>query len=229
MKFHIFLFIIALSVLLDCSQAYSNQLRCEAVFQTPIKQRKFQGVYQANACPDNAYNLFKKLKMDHPNEDFSQAKILYIYSRWSGSYRYDQRTIRFRPFPSNKYYNKEWYFHVVVLHDNLIFDLDYGSENVAIPVREYFSQMFGARWIVHNNKLEYVETLQQTYKDLYDEDTPEEGSRLRMYVRPIPAEIYEKEYSFDRSTKFNSGIKNYIYWLYEGSRFPDQTLEEFLK
>lgn len=229
MKYHIFLIGTVFSILMFALEGYSEVSRCEGVFTTPKRLRKFQGTYQADACPDNAYNLFKKLKLDHPQEDFSGAKILYIYSRWSGSYRHDHRTIKFRPFPLDKHYSEEWYFHVVVLHDEHIFDLDYGPENVAVPVREFFDKMFGARWTVNNSRKEYTETLKQTYKDLYDEDTPENDSQLRMYVRAIPAAVYEKEYSFHRSTQFNPDVKNYIYWLYDGSRFPDQTLEDFLK
>jgi len=59
--------------------------------------------------------------------------------------------------------------------------------------------MFGAELVNNGQETIYQENTEQTYHDEYDEPTPEKESRLRMHVRAISADIYEKEYSFNRN------------------------------
>ncbi|MGZ3749234.1 MAG: hypothetical protein ACXVCD_17990 [Pseudobdellovibrionaceae bacterium] len=228
----LFNFIFTLAILSSCVlPAQAEALRCETLFQTPTN---FQGCYINGMCPDNIFHLFRELKAKHPHDDFSKTQVLYLYSRWTTSLRHDFKNIKFKPLRSRDGKQNSWHFHVILLHQGLIYDYDYDINHTAVPVAKYFKDMLGASWSPsgEGEPRTYHEATEQTYRDDYDEyDDPaaEPGARLRMHVRAIPANVYLQEYSFNRTATMGSPIKSYAYWIYGDSRFPDESLEDFLE
>ncbi|HEY8272685.1 MAG TPA: hypothetical protein VIG33_17455 [Pseudobdellovibrionaceae bacterium] len=201
--------------------AHAESFRCEGIFAQPVVPK--MGYIKNGLCSDNIFYFFRKLKAVHPDEDFSNTQVLYLYPRWTGAYRYNMRTIKFK----SGY--KLWMFHVVLLHKGLIYEYDHESDNDALPVAQFFEESFGSSWKIQGGHKNYIETVEKTFHNDYDDPTPSADSQLRMHVRALPAEVYLNEYSFERDHDMNPQVKNYAHWVYGDPRFPDETLEDFLK
>lgn len=187
------------------------------------------GCYQPGLCPDNIYRLIDHLKKTYPGEDFSKSEVLYIYSSWHPISRHELSSNRFVPLRSRNGTPKPLMFHVVLQHRGKIYDLDHNSQNATVSLKQYFEEMFGARWHPEGSspKEKYTEIARQFLME-EDSPSPAPGSSLRLHVRAIPAETYRKEYSLDRTNKGNHGLKIWSDWLNDEEHYPGMTLEEFL-
>lgn len=111
---------------------------------------------------------------------------------------------------------------------NYIFDFEKNKNGQAMPINDYFEEMFGAWWEEKNGIKKYSELSRQFFYDELDNLSPPKNAEQKLHIRTVPARVYLKEYSFNHTNDFNSQNKNYIYWVIDGSPYVDQKLEDYL-
>lgn len=118
--------------------------------------------YRQGACPTNIANYMRLLKACHV--DLKQTKVIYLTET------------NLKLFLNNGRTNPDtWYFHVVALHNNMIFDFDNGEKAAVQTVQDYFNTMF-------------VDRRSDSWKDI--------GARI------IPAAEYAELYDADRTSDY---------------------------
>lgn len=204
----------------------STSLRCEDFILNSLGT--FSGFYTDDLCPDNIYYLVKNLWPTLSSKQQEQARVLYIYSKWTGRNLYSWKSTAFAPLRTRNGKSKHWKFHVVLLSGGYIYDFEHNSENYPVPVRGYFRDMFGLESASESTKKGYSEKITQYFFEEDDDPPPDVGERQLMHVRSIPAVDYKNQYSVERGKNIGSDVKNYIYWLTSEHIYPDQTMESFL-
>jgi hypothetical protein len=204
------------------AQISAESLRCEFVFEDSLP---FKGNYMPGMCPNNIFFLVKDLEKTVSKQELEKMQVLFIYPRWTGSTKYDLRFTKFEPLQTKNGAKKTWNFHVVLKHRGRIYDYEYKSKNLAVSSYEYFREMFGVNF---SNK-GYTENIKKYFFEGDDDPPPDEGAKLLMHVRVIPGDVYLSEYSFVNGGSNLQNGKTYSHWVNGDSRFPDQTLEEYLE
>lgn len=204
----------------------STQLRCEDFILNSLGT--FNGQYNDDLCPDNIYYLVKNIWPNLNNNQRASARVLYIYSKWTGKTQYSWKSTTFVPLRTRNGSVKHWKFHVVLLSDGYVYDFEHNSANYRVPLNVYFRDMFGAEFVSETTKRGYFEKSTQYFFEEENDPPPDLGARQLLHVRPIPAGDYKDLYSIERGKNAGETTKNYIYWLTNNSLYPEQTLESFL-
>lgn len=139
------------------------------VYENQAQKHGWPANYTALWCPTNIFNLLRRL--DEAKVDLSSAQVLYVVPA-SVAVHKGESDIRPRAARQGREGPiREWTFHVVLLIDGKILDLDFTNDPVVVDVSEYFARMFGKGPLA----------TQKSKQDLY--------------VRSIPAADYYSSYS----------------------------------
>jgi hypothetical protein len=187
---------------------------------------RLQSPYRPQFCADNIFYLLENIRKTSPHFDFESARVLLIYSRWTGAMPYVHLDNFFIPLRSRGEGLPRWGYHVVLQIGAEIIDFDYAENLRPVPLAEYFKTMFDSEWRAHGITTTYSELKQQFFlNDEYDE-TP--GSILKLHLRAVPASVFLAEHAPYREAGLNQGRIPILKWITGTSRFPDQTLESYL-
>lgn len=111
------------------------------VYENESLKHGWPANYEAMWCPTNVFNLLRRL--DEAKVDISNAQVLYIvpsfYSGKKGDSFVRPRVARVGPNGPVR----EWTFHVILLIEGKILDLDFTNEPVVVELNDYFGRMFG--------------------------------------------------------------------------------------
>lgn len=218
-------FRIVLTILLNLflsSLVLANADICQKALRGFVATQPF---YKNGLCCDNAFKLLQKIREISPSETFENSQILYIYSRWSGEFHYLHLHNYFRPFLSRQAVTPRWGFHVVLLHNDQIYDFDTGPNPQPLAIHDYFERMLGSFWRFVEDQWRYQDLRQQYFIE-NDLELPL-NSQLKMHIRSIPAQTYLQEYTLVQPYLLDPTTKGFKYWL-NANEYPDQTLESFL-
>ena len=117
---------------------------------TQLFERSFFSHYEAGRCGDNITQLVQMAQSQHLNLD--GGFILLIQNQGYSTFglvnaeqvRGAGRLIPGLPANERRYEvgEKNWYHHVILYYDGVIFDFDFGNEPRVLAARDYFEQMF---------------------------------------------------------------------------------------
>lgn len=189
-------------------------------------------LYHKGLCSDNIYYLLQKLRAQNPDVDLSNAKVMYLFSRWSGDYPH---VPNYNLFSAQKTRNGpigRWGYHVVLKVKDEIFDFDYDSHLKPVHAKEFFKEMFGAEWKAgETEKKVYAEKSRHVFLDDDHDFSPDKSkSELMLHVRSIPADDYLTNHK--PASGPNGSIQNrneYKAWITTPDKYEDQSVKDFLK
>lgn len=196
-----FMFLL-LFILFLAPLARAQSANCARSLDTFIKSTEDKSVYTRGTCGFNVARLLEKLSSDGVNT--TGTKVLLILGerrRFAGVPKISDLT------PSNLKTGNTAFYHAVLLHEGLIFDLDLNSGQV-LPPEQYFTKVFPDR----------AETPYQ----------PELTDRLNNIVmRAIPAHEYLQKPTSVGFREWEPIIKNFR--RLDLQDYPTTTIQKFLE
>lgn len=156
------------------------QLSISVAFADPelIKHfsKTFNSNYEAGRCGDNILQLLERAEKLQIN--LNGARIIEITNTGNSVFgmlnvEFARESGRLNPQypasgPRNLPGERNWYHHVVLEKDGLIYDYDFGNDPKVVPVKTYFHKMFleekkrsegGEFYVGPEEKLKYYELL----------------------------------------------------------------------
>jgi len=122
-----------------------SQRRLKLIFE-----QQFYSQYEQGKCGDNILGLLReaqaqKLPLDGARIIQIQNKGFTVFGLVNAEWvREAGRLIPGLPANERRYEvgERNWYHHVILYYEGLIFDFDFGNEPRVISVQDYFEQMF---------------------------------------------------------------------------------------
>jgi hypothetical protein len=111
------------------------------VFENEAQKHGWPANYTALWCPTNVFNLLRRL--DEAKVDLSAAQVLYIVPAYYAGQKGDSSVRPRAARVGAEGAVREWTFHVVLLIDDKILDLDFTNSPVVVSKDDYFARMFG--------------------------------------------------------------------------------------
>lgn len=175
-------------------QAWASLETCEALLERSWSCKESYG---AGACNENIHKLVKALKSE--GVDLHEASVLYLLPE-RGPQSPDFSPVL--PTVNSRNPDVSWVFHVILVHDGRVLDLDYTQTPRIEAIDQYFTTMFGLE--------------------------VQSWAREVTWIREIPALEYLYEYR-KRDEELGLWRDAQYYWLYAEDRYPAVTLEQFLR
>jgi len=193
-----FLFLLPLQPVLFAQEQWDScALEMGRIFASKYAD---QEIYKLDWCCDNIYRLLGEYAK--AGLDVSNMNVLYLIPEAK------KGTVQPLQPRDMKVQGGGWYYHVILERDGMIYDFDFQTQPIVVPLREYFSSMY-----------EYFRL------------TPERVERrflgfqkkipsTRLLVRVIPAQDYLRDYKKEGSFGFYRNLEN--------SYYPTFTVPEYL-
>ena len=105
----------------------------------------FESGYKPSKCGPNITNFIKRLK--GADENVSNSKVLTISNKGFSLFllinaEYGRRTVLNANGELQEPGQQNWYHHVILENEGMIYDFDFGNTPEILSVKDYFEKMF---------------------------------------------------------------------------------------